>query len=334
MPANTGTSSLTGDRSKPGSPPRVACVGIYILDVLGRAIDVLPTTQDSLIIDEIRMTVAGTAGGTAVDLARLGAEVLAVGAVGADNAGAFVRTLLDREGVDTSGLVTKAGVATSATLLPISSAGVRPAWHVRGANVELGREDLPWDALADVDVLHYGGVSALPRLDGEASCELLSFARSHGAIITADCLGVKRSDALATFASSLRHVDVFMPNRAEVALLTGLSSPHDGARAILELGPRAVIVKMDAEGCLGVTAEAEFSLPAIPGKIVDSTGCGDAFCAGVIRGLSLGWELREAGWLGIAAGTLTAGGLGSDAGLHDLDSTISFLAAHRNTEQR
>jgi sugar/nucleoside kinase (ribokinase family) len=334
MPADSTTSPATPAPDAADRRPRVAAVGVYILDVLGRAIDVLPTTQTSLIIDEIRMTVAGTAGGTAVDLARLGAYVLAVGALGEDNAGAFVRTLLHQEGVDTGGLVTKAGVPTSATMLPISSAGVRPAWHVRGANVELSRADLPWDALAEVDGLHYGGVSALPGLDGETSRELLAFAREHGAITTADCLGVKRSDALTTFAASLRYVDVFMPNRGEVELLTGLSSPYDGARAILELGPGAVIVKMDADGCFGVTAEGEFSLPAIPGNVVDSTGCGDAFCAGVIRGLSLGWPLQEAAWLGIASGTLTAGGLGSDAGLHDLPSTVAFLEEHRGSVQR
>ena len=317
---------MTADR---GTAPRVACVGVYILDVLGRAIDVLPTTQSAVIIDEIRMTVAGTAGGTAVDLARLGADVLAVGAVGPDNVGAFVRTLLEQEGVDASGLVVKPGQPTSATMLPISSAGVRPAWHVRGANAELGPDDLPWDALADVDVLHYGGVSALPGLDGDPSRELLSHARAHGVLTTADCLGVRRTDALATFAASLPHVDVFMPNRDEVARLTGRSSPQDGARALRDLGAHAVIVKMDADGCFGVSADGEFSLPAIPGDVVDSTGCGDAFCAGVIRGLTLGRSLEEAAWLGIASGTLTAAGLGSDAGVRDLDSTLAFLDARR-----
>lgn len=313
----------------PVARPRVACVGVYILDVLGRAIDVLPTTQSAVVIDEIRMTVAGTAGGTAVDLARLGADVLAVGAVGPDNVGAFVRTLLEQEGVDASGLVVKPGHPTSATMLPISSAGVRPAWHVRGANAALGRDDLPWDALAGLDALHYGGVSALPGLDGDPSRELLATARAHGVLTTADCLGVKRSDALATFAASLPHVDVFMPNRDEVARLTGRSSPEDGARALRDLGARAVIVKLDADGCFGVGEDGEFSLPAIPGPVVDSTGCGDAFCAGVIRGLTLGRPLEEAAWLGIAAGTLTAGGLGSDAGLRDLDSTLAFLDDRR-----
>lgn len=310
--------------------PKVACVGIYILDVLGRTIDTLPKIQHSLIIDEIRMTVAGTAGGTAVDLARLGVDVLAVGAVGQDNAGAFVRFLLEREGVDVSGIVVKQDVPTSATMLPISSAGVRPAWHVRGANAEFNSEDLPWQALAEVDAVHYGGVSALPKLDGPASRELLSFARKRGAITTADCLGVKHPNALSVFAESLQYVDVFMPNRAEVALLTGLDSPHEGARALLDLGPRAVIVKMDEDGCYGLSQTTEFSIPAIPGKVVDSTGCGDAFCAGVIRGLTMGWDLTEAAWLGIASGTLTAGGLGSDAGLQDLDSLLSFLETNRD----
>jgi sugar/nucleoside kinase (ribokinase family) len=310
---------------------RVGCVGVFILDVLGRAIDELPTTQVALIIDEIRMTVAGTAGGTAVDLARLDVDTLAIGAVGDDNAGAFVRTLLAKEGVDVGGLVAKEGVATSATMLAISSAGVRPAWHVRGANAVLDRDDLPWDDIAQLDALHYGGVSALTKLDGEGSRELLAFAREHGVITTADCLGVKRPDALEVFTSSLPYVDVFMPNRGEATQLTGLSSPYDAADAMLALGPRAVIVKLDEDGCYVVTAEGSFTLPVIPGPVVDTTGCGDAFCAGVLRGLTLGWELPEAARLGIAAGTLTAGGLGSDAGLNDLPSTLEFLAAHSAT---
>ena len=58
-------------------------------------------------------------------------------------------------------------------------------------------------------------------------------------------------------------------HRDEVAGLTGLSSPQDGARALRDLGAHAVIVKMDADGCFGVSDEGEFSLPAIPGDVVD-----------------------------------------------------------------
>jgi sugar/nucleoside kinase (ribokinase family) len=308
---------------------RVACVGVYILDVLTRPVDALPTTQQAVLVDEIVMAPAGTAGGTAVDLARLGHDVLAVGAVGDDDAGEFLVGVLRREGIDTSAIAVKPDTATAATVLPISSTGVRPAWHVRGATVALGRADLPMDAIAGVDALHYGGVSALPGLDGEVSRELLAYAKEYGVLTTADCLGIKRDDALAVFTPSLPYVDVFMPNRGEVELLTGLRSPEDGARALHALGPRSVIVKLDADGCFGVGPEGEFHIPAFDVPVVDTTGCGDAFCSGVITGLLAGWTLEDAAWLGTAAGAQTAGGLGSVAGVHDLDDTMNFLDHHR-----
>ena len=59
--------------------------------------------------------------------------------------------------------------------------------------------------------------------------------------------------------------------------------------------------------------------------MVDSTGCGDAYCAGFIMGLSMGWDLEKAGRLGSAAGGLVIQGLGSDAGIVNLDQTIEFM---------
>jgi sugar/nucleoside kinase (ribokinase family) len=308
---------------------RVACVGVYILDVLARPIDALPTTQQAVLVDEIAMAPAGTAGGTAVDLARLGHDVLAVGAVGDDAAGEFLVGVLRREGIDTSAIALKHDTATAATVLPISSTGVRPAWHVRGATVELGRADLPMGAIAGADALHYGGVSALPGLDGEVSRELLAFAKNSGLLTTADCLGIKRDDVLDVFGPSFPYVDVFMPNRGEVELLTGRRSPVEGARQLRALGPQSVIVKLDADGCFGTGPDGEFQIPAFDVPVVDTTGCGDAFCSGVITGLLAGWSLEESAWLGTAAGAQTAGGLGSGAGVHDFDDTMAFLDHHR-----
>jgi sugar/nucleoside kinase (ribokinase family) len=282
-----------------------------------------------VVVEQIRVAPAGTAGGTAVDLARLGAEVISVGAVGEDHAGRFLRLLLEEEGIDTTALTLKPGVQTSASVLPISSAGVRPAWHVRGANALLGRDDLPWHRLAGLDALHYGGVSALPGLDGAVATELLEAARAAGVRTSADCLGIKRDDAMETLRPTLPHIDLFMPNRAEALTLTGRSDPREAARALLDEGAGAVIVKLDDEGCHGIGPDGEFTHPAFPVDVVDTTGCGDAFCAGTIRGLTLGRSLEEAAWLGTAAGALTAGGLGSDAGVRDLEGTLAFLESQR-----
>lgn len=312
--------------SAPGARrQRVACVGAYILDVLGRPIDELPRDQRARLIDEIRITAAGSAGGTAVDLARLGADVVAIGARGDDRAGAMLALTLAEERIDTRHLAVKAGAPTSATILPISSDGVRPAWHVPGANALLAGDDVPLATLAGCDAVHYGGITALPALDGAPAAALLAAAQSAGAYTTADCLGVKRDDAWELLEQMLPHVDVFLPNDAEARALARTDDVEQAAVRLRSLGAGAVVVTLGADGAL-IADDGELRrLPALPGPVVDSTGCGDALCAGVIAGHGLGRSLDDAVRLGIAAATLTLGALGSDGGVRTLADTLALI---------
>src|SRR5262245_7510124 len=126
----------------------VVSLGIHILDILGRPVTRIPPKQDVDLLEEIRLTVAGTAAGTSVDLAKLGANCLARGAIGEAAAGNFIVDTMNRYGIDTSGLVSKRGVQTSATMLPIRPNGERPALHVLGANAKLTIDDVDFDAIA------------------------------------------------------------------------------------------------------------------------------------------------------------------------------------------
>ena len=307
--------------------PRVACVGVFIVDVLGRPVEDLPRGQDSRLLDEIRITVAGTAGGTSVDLARLGAEVVAVGAIGEDNLGDFMLGVLEEEGVATEHLARKPGVQTSATILPIHPNGNRPAWHVLGANATLEGDDMPWDELGSCDALHLGGLAALGALDGEPAARVARVARDAGVLTTADCLGVKRDDALEVVTPVLPYVDIFMPNELEATALTGEPDVAAAGRHLRTLGATCVIVKRGEHGCLIVDEDGERDLPAFEAPVVDTTGCGDAFCAGVIVARCGGWSIDEAARLGNAAGALNLRGLGSDAGARSLDEAVEFMGS-------
>ncbi|MFZ9228139.1 MAG: sugar kinase, partial [Candidatus Nanopelagicales bacterium] len=63
---------------------KIVSMGVHILDVLGRHVSEIPPGQNIALLDEIRITAAGTAAGTSVDMAKLGASVIAMGAVGED----------------------------------------------------------------------------------------------------------------------------------------------------------------------------------------------------------------------------------------------------------
>jgi sugar/nucleoside kinase (ribokinase family) len=313
-------------RTLPG--PSVAAVGVYIVDVLGRPVESLPRGQTAHLLDEIRITVAGTAGGTSVDLARLGARVLAAGAIGQDEIGDFLVAVLEREGIAHAELARKPGVQTSATILPIHPDGTRPAWHVRGANATIALEDIPLHAVAACDAVHLGGITALGPLDGEPGAQVLRHAREAGALTTADCLGVKHPDALAFCRACLPYVDIFMPNEDEACTIVGETDPRAAAEALRALGAACVLVKCGPDGCIVADEAGVRAVPGFAIDVVDTTGCGDAFCAGVIVARCGGWAIDRAAALGNATGALTARGLGSDAGARDLDEALRFMADH------
>src|SRR5438309_8361675 len=160
-------------------------MGVHVLDVLVRPVEEIPEGQGGTLVEQIRITAAGSAGGTALVLAKLGAEVRSLGAIGTDAVGDMLLALLQRDGVDTSGLLRRVDVQTSASVLPIRPDGSRPAFHVVGANATYGPDDAPWEAIEAATHLHLGGPEFM---GGDAAAKILSRAREDGAVTSADIL--------------------------------------------------------------------------------------------------------------------------------------------------
>jgi sugar/nucleoside kinase (ribokinase family) len=308
---------------------KITCLGLQIVDILGRPVTEIPKGQGVDIIEEISITVAGTAGGTCVDLAKLGAEVYAMGSIGEDEIGNFLLTTMQRYGIDTNSLKRKPGVQTSSTMLPIRPNGERPALHVLGANGELVWEDLDLNVIAAADFFHMGGTSLLPKFDGEPTRKVLEFAKQNGVITTFDLVAFERPDLLDLIEPCLPYIDYFMPGLEEAMLISGLSDRKEVIRFFLKRGTGHTVFKMGDQGSSIAYMEngkvKEKRIPCFKVPVVDSTGCGDSYCAGFITGLSLGWDIEKAARLGTAAGGLVVQGLGSDAGIVDLNQTIEFM---------
>jgi len=167
------------------APMKVVAMGAHVLDVLARPVESIPEGQGGALLEEIRFAPAGSAGGTAVVLAKLGAEVSSAGALGDDVIGDVLISLLQRHGVDTSLLLRRSGVQTSASVLPIRANGDRPALHVIGANGTYGAADAPRDAVRAATHLHLG---APELMGGDAAAEILADARAHGVVTSVDLL--------------------------------------------------------------------------------------------------------------------------------------------------
>lgn len=296
----------------------VVTFGLHIVDVLGRPVTRIPPGQEVELIEEITITVAGTAAATAIDVARMGHTVSTVGAIGEDTLGTFLRDAMIREGIDCSPLLTLSGAQTSATILPIRPDGGRPPLHVIGTSALLDETMVPWEDLGGAEFFHMGGTGLLPGLDGVPTARVLEEAKRRGMTTTMDFIPTKDPNFPEQLARALPFVDYLLPNDSDALAVTGASNVEDAIQWFHARGAGCTVITLGGDGVsVCPRGKSPTVLPAYEVDVVDTTGCGDAFTAGFISGLLEGLTVLDAADLGCAAGSLLATGLGSQAGLTD-----------------
>lgn len=302
----------------------VSVVGLYILDILGRPVERIPDKGNVAFIDQIRLTVAGTAGGTVVDCAKLGLKARAVGAVGNDEKADFVLATLQGYGIDTELMQRLPDVPTSATILNIRPNGDRPALHVRGASDHFDVMPEMDDAVLAPPFVHVGGTGLLRRMDGEPTRRLLAAAKQRGRTTTFDLIAAT-AETLAIVEPLLPYIDYFMPSIEEATDMSGHTDPHDIASFYLDRGAKTCVFTMGAEGSYVASDGIRARVPAFDIQVVDTTGCGDAYDAGFLAGLHAGLDLETCARFATAASGLVATGLGSDAGIVSFEDTLEKM---------
>jgi sugar/nucleoside kinase (ribokinase family) len=303
----------------------VSVIGLFILDVLGRPVTAIPPGGNVEFIEEIRLTVAGTAGGTVVDTAKLGLKSLAVGAVGDDEKGDFVLATLKKFGVDISAMQRLKGVPTSATILNVRPTGERPALHVRGASDHFDLPSSLYDQALDAPIIHLGGTGLLRRLDGERSRALLAEAKARGRVVTFDLIAAT-AETINIVKPLLPFIDYFMPSIEEARDMSGLKSPEDCADFYLDQGATCCVLTLGGDGAFYAHRDGtRLRARAYAVDVVDTTGCGDAFDAGFIAALRHKMDPEASIRFAQAAAALVATGLGSDAGIVSFEHTLDWM---------
>jgi sugar/nucleoside kinase (ribokinase family) len=303
----------------------VSVIGFFVLDMLGRPVTKIPDRGNVEFIEEIRLTVAGTAGGTVVDTAKLGLKSLAVGAVGDDEKADFIMFTLKKHGIDTSAMQLLKGVPTSATILNVRPNGERPALHMRGASDHFDVPPSMYDQVLDAPIIHLGGTGMLHKLDGPSSLKLLQEAKARGCTVTFDLIAVN-AKTIDIVQPLLPHIDYFMPSIEEANDLSGQSTASDCAKFFFDRGATCCIFTLGSEGAYYAHRNGiRLKSSAYDIKIVDTTGCGDAFDAGFIAGLHHKMDTETALRFAQASAGLVGTGLGSDAGIVSFEDTLQKM---------
>lgn len=308
--------------------PDVTCVGLLVADIIVRPVDTWPQPGRLAVVDRIEVHSGGLAHTTGVTLAKLGVPTAVVGCVGRDLFGSFLQEVLRAHRIEVH--VRQDGTApTSATIVTVSGAGERSFMHLPGANASLRPQDVPDALLARTRVLHLGGYFLLPGLEGAPAAALLQRARAAGCRTSVDTAWDAHGRWMTALAPCLPHLDILFGNLDELAHVAGAEDPARIAASLRERGPRIVAVKMGERGAYVDGPGWRGTVPAFSVDVVDTTGAGDAFCAGFLAGWLAGWDLPRVTRIANAVGAMCVTTLGGSEGVRGMEETLRFAEAAR-----
>ena len=309
----------------------VVC-GTCVADILVRPVPLAaPVGGGRLLhVDPIEVVTGGIVCNTGIAMRRLGMRVAAASLVGADAWGELVRVRLGAEGIDTTALDADPALATSTTAVLVAPDGERSFAHHVGAPRTLGLGFLKRHArtFARSRVALVGYFGLLPALEPVLAAAL-SAIRASGCTVALETGG--SGGSLDRLAPGLPYVDVYVPSLDEAVHQTGLADPRAVVDRYRALGAAGIVgVKLGARGTLLSPEPGEFvEIPCVPapGPVVDTTGAGDSFLAGLLTGILRGMPPRDAGLLGAATAACCVTGLGAVAGLRSFTETWDLARA-------
>jgi len=290
----------------------VVCFGALNVDKLFRVNRIAREDEHSFITDFVEAP-GGSAANTAVGLARLGLRVGYVGKVADDDEGRFLLDDFKKEGVDVRGIAVSGTGISGIVFGFIDEKGNRALYVAPGVNDSLGFEEIQLDYAGNTEYLHL--TSFVGEKPFMAQKKLLKVASNVKISFDPGELYVRKG--LTSLKPFLERCYVVSPNENELKLLTG-KDHKEGSEVLLKEGARIVAVKLGRKGCYVTDGEESHLIEPYDVKVVDTTGAGDAFCAGFLYGLIKGKDLYECGRLGNFVASKCITKFGARAGLPTL----------------
>jgi sugar/nucleoside kinase (ribokinase family) len=309
--------------------PRVLCAGILVGDLFVPPLPRVPAAGELLVTDDFLMQAGGCAANVAVALSKLGVDSRVVGKVGRDSFGDFVISALAGYGIDVSFIGRSKTMGTAKTVIVPVAGDDRRYIHTVGANADLTGHDFAPSAMAGIDVVYLGGYLVLPGLLPRAVVELFEAAHHAGARTLLDV--VLPGDTKASMDDLRRilpSVDFFLPNSDEASRLTGEHDPERQAAVFNDAGAQTVVITMGAEGLVARSAKDIRRIAAPSIDVVDGSGAGDAFAAGLIVGILEGWPAGRSLTFASEVGALACTALGCTDGIPDRELVTERMSTH------
>lgn len=305
-----------------GRPPRVVVVGSCIADYCMQVAR-LPRAGETVTAHALTACLGGKGSNQAIGLARLGSAVTFLGSVGSDVFGGMFRSLFLDENVDARWLVAEPGVPTGVGVPLVLADGrnaivVAPAaaLHLRIADVERAKQGIEH---ADALLLQL----EVPR---EAAQCAMNIARGAGTPVF-----LNPAPVVPASADLVNLANVIIANEKEAEWLSGLriANAKDAlvaADVIRDQGPDVAIVTLGRKGATVSAGDHRAFIPGFRVRAVDTTGAGDAFCAGFVHSRMSGLALNAGVEFANACGALACRHAGALPSLPWEEEVRKFLS--------
>lgn len=272
----------------------IAGAGATNVDLLYQGFDRLAGVGEELYCKDFSLQLGGGLPATLINLGRLGISTKIATELGNDIFSNFAKEKFTQNGVNPTNLYSGEGIPlniTSAIILPKD----RTFYTYGKGNIE------PDDkALETFYSIARGSKICMMQLGG--FLPVYKKLKEEGTILVLDT-GWDDEMSIKKYRDYLELADYYTPNRKEAMKITGSDTPEDAAHALKQYFKK-VVVKVDADGCIGIDGDEEFFVPSIEEFVnVDSTGAGDAFLAGFMYGLFYDYSLKDC----IKFGNVTGG---------------------------
>lgn len=307
----------------------ISVAGTLVADLIIRPIRVWPGKSQNGNVDHIEVVSGGAVANTGMALARLGVPVSALAAVGGDNIGKVVKDSV-HEWAARDAVSVMPSSRTTASVVAVSEDGDRCFLSAAGAcdQFRLTPEQVENEIALGSRALHVGYAMILPSLDGEPLVKVMHRASQLGALTSLDVTyfdGRPWADLLKL----MPEIDLFCPSLLEACAITGKSDASDAATALVEAGVRKFVAVTDGPrgALIHVVGEGREFIPAYPVKVIDTTGAGDAFIAGVLAAWYRGVNWWTAAQTGALVASIAVTGSTRYENLRNLDEHLAQLKA-------
>jgi sugar/nucleoside kinase (ribokinase family) len=325
----------------------VVAIGNAIVDVIARADDAFITDRalakgSMRLIDAVEAEAlyadmgpgiemsGGSAANTLAGMAALGQQCGFIGQVADDQLGQVFRHDLTALGIEFTTPVASDGPPTARCLILVTPDGQRTMNTFLGASQNLGRAALDAELIASADILYLEGYLWNADASRDAMADAIGVAKAAGRKVA---FTLSDSFVIAAHGDDFRRmiaagdIDILFANEAEI---TALAEVEDFDKAVAKIaGDVPLLIATRGEhGAVAVRGEEWASVPAEPiEQVVDTTGAGDLFAAGVLAGLAEDRSLEQALIMGAVCARAIIAQVGPRAQV-DLRALVDARLAH------